>query len=126
MSHRLLAEYIPRGSTFPQGRYGGQSTSKQVHDTAHKRNTINSHKPNVADRLQVRKRLLVEARYIYRRTSVITPRYINTWMRCTTIEISGVTDTLELSLQEPGCDQAHVMHKPRRLLTDAYNLGGVL
>jgi hypothetical protein len=37
MSHRLLAEYIPRGNTFPQGRYGDQSTPKQVHDTAHKK-----------------------------------------------------------------------------------------
>jgi hypothetical protein len=37
MSHRLLAEYFPRGNTFPQGRYGDQSTPKQVHDTAHKK-----------------------------------------------------------------------------------------
>ncbi len=44
-------------------------------------------------------------------------RYIITWKLCTTMRTEDVTDTLELALQASGCDQAHVVHKPR-LLSD--------
>jgi len=44
-------------------------------------------------------------------------RYIIAWKLCTTMKAGDVTDTLELALQASGCDQAHVVHKPR-LLSD--------
>jgi transposase InsO family protein len=44
-------------------------------------------------------------------------RYIIAWKLCTTMKTSDVTDTLELALQASGCDQTHVVHKPR-LLSD--------
>ncbi|MBT5778084.1 MAG: transposase family protein [Rhodospirillaceae bacterium] len=44
-------------------------------------------------------------------------RYIIAWKLCTTMKTSDVTDTLSLALQASGCDQAHVVHKPR-LLSD--------
>ena len=34
-----------------------------------------------------------------------------------TMQASDVTETLELALRASGCDQAHVVHKPR-LLSD--------
>jgi putative transposase len=42
-------------------------------------------------------------------------RYIIAWKLCTTMKTGDVTDTLNLALQASGCDQAHVVHKPRRL-----------
>ena len=44
-------------------------------------------------------------------------RYIIAWKLCTTMKAGDVTDTLELALQASGCDQAHVVHRPR-LLSD--------
>jgi len=44
-------------------------------------------------------------------------RYIIAWKLCTTMKTSDVTDTPSLALQASGCDQAHVVHKPR-LLSD--------
>jgi len=44
-------------------------------------------------------------------------RYIIAWKLCTTMRAEDVTDTLELALTASGCDQAHVLHKPR-LLSD--------
>ena len=44
-------------------------------------------------------------------------RYIIAWKLCATMKTSDVTDTLDLALQASGCDQAHVIHKPR-LLSD--------
>ncbi|QJB69879.1 IS3 family transposase [Parasphingorhabdus halotolerans] len=44
-------------------------------------------------------------------------RYIISWKLCTTMKAEDVTDTLELALTASGCDQAHVLHKPR-LLSD--------
>ncbi|MDW3181144.1 MAG: IS3 family transposase [Roseobacter sp.] len=44
-------------------------------------------------------------------------RYIVSWKLCTTMRTEDVTDTLELALQASGCDQVHVVHKPR-LLSD--------
>lgn len=44
-------------------------------------------------------------------------RYIISWKLCTTMRAEDVTDTLELALTASGCDQAHVLHKPR-LLSD--------
>jgi transposase InsO family protein len=44
-------------------------------------------------------------------------RYIIAWKLCTTMKTSDVTDTLTLTLQASGCDQAHVAHKPT-LLSD--------
>ena len=44
-------------------------------------------------------------------------RYIIAWKLCTTMKTSDVTVTLDLALQASGCDQAHVVHKPR-LLSD--------
>lgn len=40
-------------------------------------------------------------------------RYIIAWKLCTTMEAEDVTDTLQLALTAPGCDQACVIHKPR-------------
>jgi len=44
-------------------------------------------------------------------------RYIISWKLCSTMKTSDVTDTLNMALQASGCDQAHVVHKPR-LLSD--------
>jgi len=44
-------------------------------------------------------------------------RYIIAWKLCCTMRAEDVTDTLELALTASGCDQAHVLHKPR-LLSD--------
>ena len=44
-------------------------------------------------------------------------RYIIAWKLCTNMKAEDVTDTLELALQASGCDQVHVVHKPR-LLSD--------
>jgi putative transposase len=44
-------------------------------------------------------------------------RYIIAWKLCTTMRAQDVTDTLELALAASGCDQVHVLHKPR-LLSD--------
>ena len=44
-------------------------------------------------------------------------RYIISWKLCTTMRAQDVTDTLDLALAASGCDQVHVLHKPR-LLSD--------
>ena len=44
-------------------------------------------------------------------------RYIIAWKLCTNMKVEDVTDTLDLALQASGCDQVHVVHKPR-LLSD--------
>jgi transposase InsO family protein len=44
-------------------------------------------------------------------------RYIIAWKLCSTMRAEDVTDTLDLALQASGCDQVHVLHKPR-LLSD--------
>ncbi len=44
-------------------------------------------------------------------------RYIIAWKLCTNMRTEDVTDTLDLALQASGCDQVHVVHKPR-LLSD--------
>ena len=44
-------------------------------------------------------------------------RYIIAWKLCTNMRAEDVTDTLNLALQASGCDQVHVVHKPR-LLSD--------
>jgi len=44
-------------------------------------------------------------------------RYIISWKLCTNMRTQDVTDTLDLALQTSGCDQVHVVHKPR-LLSD--------
>lgn len=44
-------------------------------------------------------------------------RYIISWKLCATMRAEDVTDTLDLALQASGCDQVHVLHKPR-LLSD--------
>ena len=44
-------------------------------------------------------------------------RYIIAWKLCTTMKAEDVTATLEMALEASGCDQAHVLHKPR-LLSD--------
>ena len=44
-------------------------------------------------------------------------RYIISWKLCTNMRAEDVTDTLDLALQSSGCDQVHVVHKPR-LLSD--------
>ena len=44
-------------------------------------------------------------------------RYIIVWKLCTNMRAEDVTDTLDLALQASGCDQVHVLHKPR-LLSD--------
>ena len=45
-------------------------------------------------------------------------RYIISWKLCTNMRAEDVTDTLDLALQASGCDQVHVVHKPR-LLSDS-------
>jgi transposase InsO family protein len=40
-------------------------------------------------------------------------RYIISWKLCTNMRTEDVTDTLDLALQASGCDQVHVVHKPR-------------
>ena len=42
-------------------------------------------------------------------------RYIISWKLCTNMRTEDVTDTLDLALQASGCDQVHVVHKPRLL-----------
>ncbi len=37
------------------------------------------------------------------------------WKLCTNMRAEDVTDTLDLALQASGCDQVHVIHKPRLL-----------
>lgn len=37
------------------------------------------------------------------------------WKLCTNMRTQDVTDTLDLALAASGCDQAHVVHKPRLL-----------
>ena len=44
-------------------------------------------------------------------------RYIISWKLCTTMKTTDVTETLNMALEVSGCDQAHVVHKPR-LLSD--------
>ena len=44
-------------------------------------------------------------------------RYIISWKLCTTMKTTDVTETLNMALEASGCDQAHVVHKPR-LLSD--------
>ena len=44
-------------------------------------------------------------------------RYIVSWKLCINMRAEDVTDTLDLALQASGCDQVHVIHKPR-LLSD--------
>jgi len=44
-------------------------------------------------------------------------RYIISWKLCTNMRAEDVTDTLDLALQASGCDQVHIVHKPR-LLSD--------
>ena len=44
-------------------------------------------------------------------------RYIIAWRLCSTMCASDVTDTLDMALAASGCDQAHVLHRPR-LLSD--------
>ena len=44
-------------------------------------------------------------------------RYILSWKLCTNMRAEDVTDTLDLALEASGCDQVHVVHKPR-LLSD--------
>ena len=44
-------------------------------------------------------------------------RYIIAWKLCTNMRAEDVTDTLDLALQASGCDQVHIVHKPR-LLSD--------
>ena len=39
------------------------------------------------------------------------------WKPCTTMKTGNANDTLTLALQASGCDQAHVMNKPRRYRT---------
>ena len=52
-------------------------------------------------------------------------RFIIAWRLCTNMRTQDVTDTLDLALKASGCDQTHVVHKPR-LLSDngsSYVLG---
>ena len=44
-------------------------------------------------------------------------RYIIAWKLCTKMRTQDVTDTLDLALEASGCDQVHVVHKPK-LLSD--------
>lgn len=44
-------------------------------------------------------------------------RYIIAWKLCSTMREQGVAETLDMALAAPGCDQAHVRHRPR-LLSD--------
>ena len=37
------------------------------------------------------------------------------WKLCTNMRAEDVTDTPDLALQASGCDQVHVIHKPRLL-----------
>jgi len=48
-------------------------------------------------------------------------RYIVSWKLCTNIRTQDVTDTLDLALRASGCDQVHVLHKPR-LLSPSHGL----
>ncbi|TCS51303.1 transposase InsO family protein [Primorskyibacter sedentarius] len=42
-------------------------------------------------------------------------RFIVSWKLCTNMRAEDVTDTQDLALQASGCDQVHVVHKPRLL-----------
>jgi transposase InsO family protein len=42
-------------------------------------------------------------------------RYIVSWKLCANMRTEDVTDTLDLALEASGCDQVHVVHKPRLL-----------
>ena len=42
-------------------------------------------------------------------------RYIISWKLCTNMRAEDVTETLDLALEASGCDQVHVVHKPRLL-----------
>ena len=44
-------------------------------------------------------------------------RYFVSWKLCTNMRAEDMTETLDLALQASGCDQVHVVHKPR-LLSD--------
>jgi len=44
-------------------------------------------------------------------------RYIISWKLCTNMRTQDITDTLDIALQASGCDQVHVLYKPR-LLSD--------
>ena len=44
-------------------------------------------------------------------------RYIISWKLCTNMRTQDVKDTLDLALEASGCDQVHIVHKPR-LLSD--------
>jgi len=48
-------------------------------------------------------------------------RYIISWKLCTNMRTEDVTDTLDLALQASGCDQVHVLHKPRLLSDNGSN-----
>jgi len=48
-------------------------------------------------------------------------RYIIAWKLCTTMKTSDVTETLDMALQASGCDQVHVVHKPRLLSDNGAN-----
>ena len=48
-------------------------------------------------------------------------RYIISWKLCTNMRIQDVTDTLDLALLASGCDQVHVIHKPRLLSDNGAN-----
>ena len=49
-------------------------------------------------------------------------RYIIAWKLCTTMKAEDVTDTLQLALAASGCDQARVVHKPRLLERQRFEL----
>ncbi len=51
------------------------------------------------------------------RSSTITAGTSSRGSLCTNMRAEDVTDTLDLALQASGCDQVHVVHKPR-LLSD--------
>ena len=48
-------------------------------------------------------------------------RYIISWKLCTNMRTQDVTDTLDLALAASGCDQVHVVHKPRLLSDNGSN-----
>ena len=48
-------------------------------------------------------------------------RYIISWKLCTNMRTQDVTDTLDLALQASGCDQVHVIHKPRLLSDNGFS-----
>ncbi len=48
-------------------------------------------------------------------------RYLISWKLCTNMRAEDVTDTLDLALQASGCDQVHVVHKPRLLSDNGFS-----